>query len=302
LLQGAGKFTWIGGLVAGFLVSGIGWAESQAQNRRSNGLIQVMSVDYCADQYVLALADPLQIAALSPEAEDSHSFHRALAGDFPKRTPTAENILTTKPDVIFRNWGGSPRTIALAERMGIKVVTAEYGTDPETMFRNFQTFADAMGRQAAGKFLIAVTKEKLAEIKARPPLGKTAAYLAPGGITAGAGTFVDDVILEAGFQSHAAQFDLQGWRPLPLERFVDNPPDVIIASFFDHRSATASNWNIARHSRVKKLLAKTPTIYVPSRYLACSGLFLAETIELIRTEAEKIDSPSPLVESGDHNG
>ena len=40
---------------------------------------RIMSLDYCADQFVLALADEKQIIGVSSEARDAHSFYRERA-------------------------------------------------------------------------------------------------------------------------------------------------------------------------------------------------------------------------------
>ena len=45
--------------------------------------MRIVSLDYCSDQYVLKLADPDQILAVSPDAEASFSFMRDAAGGVP---------------------------------------------------------------------------------------------------------------------------------------------------------------------------------------------------------------------------
>lgn len=260
-----------------FLVSSLA---AQAQT-----LPRVVSLDYCADQYVLAVADRAQILALSLEADHVHSFYRDRAVGLPKVRAEAESVLALRPDLVIRNWGGDPRMIKLLERAGISVLSADYGSGPEVMFANLNRFAKAMDRADAARSLIAQTRMNLAAASGAPLSGLSAAYVAPGGITAGTGTFVDEIIVAAGFDSSAARLGLEGWRPLPLEALVQDPPDVIIASFFDLKQARASNWSIARHARVRKMLERTPTLYVPGRYFSCNGLFFADTVSFIRTQA-----------------
>lgn len=250
-------------------------------------LPRVVSLDYCADQYVLALAEPSQVLGLSVEAGDVHSFYRERATGLHKTRADAESVLALRPDLVIRNWGGDPRMLLLLERAGIKVMTATYGRGPQVMFDNLRRFADAMGRSREAEQLISETQRNLAAATGAPRLGLTAAYVAPGGITAGSGTFVDEIIDAAGFDTSASKLGLEGWRPLPLEVFVKDPPDVIIASFFDLKQAKASNWSVARHARIRKMLTDTPTIYVPGRYFSCNGLFFADTVALIRAEAER---------------
>lgn len=254
---------------------------------RADELPRVASLDYCADQYVLAVADPAQVLALSLEAADVHSFYRDRAKGLPVVRADAESVLAMEPDLVIRNWGGDLRMLALLDRAGIKVMTATYGGGPDVMLSNLRRFADAMGRAEEAEALIARTRKNLETAIGAPRLGLTAAYVAPGGITAGVGTFVDEIINAAGFETSASKLGFKGWRPLPLEAFVSDPPDVIIASFYDLKQAKASNWSVARHARVREMLETTPTIYVPGRYFSCNGLFFADTVAFIRKEAER---------------
>ncbi len=254
---------------------------------QADELPRVVSLDYCADQYVLAVADPAQVLALSLEATHVHSFYRGRAKGLPVTRADAESVLALGPDLVIRNWGGDPRMISLLGRAGIKVMTAAYGSGPDVMFANLRRFAGAMGRTEEAEALIVRTRANLEAVTGAPRLGLTAAYVAPGGITAGAGTFVDEIIDAVGFETSASKFGLEGWRPLPLEVLVADPPDVIIASFFDLKQARASNWSVARHARVREMLETTPTIYVPGRYFSCNGLFFADTVALIRSEAAR---------------
>lgn len=249
-------------------------------------LPSVVSLDYCADQYVLAVGDPEQILGVSMEADHVHSFYRDRAAGLPKVRAEAESVLALRPDIVIRNWGGDLRMIGLLERAGVTVLTADYGRGPEVMFDNLSRFALAMNRQEVADNLISETRGNLKAAAGTLQSGLTAAYVAPGGITAGTGTFVNEIIVAAGFSSSAAKLGLEGWRPLPLETLVQDPPDVIIASFFDLKQARASNWSIARHARVRQMLEETPTLYVPGRYFSCNGLFFADTVSYIRGEAQ----------------
>src|SRR5690606_25370649 len=84
---------------------------------------RVMSLDYCADQYVLALADPGQILALSRDAESERSYHAAAARGYPKTGGDAEEIVTAGPDLVVRFWGGGHGSDAMIRRFGIPLLT-----------------------------------------------------------------------------------------------------------------------------------------------------------------------------------
>ena len=63
---------------------------------------RIVSLNTCADQYVLALADPGQIAALSPYGHDPElSAAVAKARRFPVLKRPAEEVLALRPDLVI---------------------------------------------------------------------------------------------------------------------------------------------------------------------------------------------------------
>jgi len=60
---------------------------------------RIVSLDFCADQYVLKLADRENILALSPEAVMAHSYMRTKAEGMPSVRPLAEDAIALQPDL-----------------------------------------------------------------------------------------------------------------------------------------------------------------------------------------------------------
>jgi iron complex transport system substrate-binding protein len=67
---------------------------------------RIVSLDYCADQFVLALADRDQIAALSRGSQRDDSYYRTRAAGIRQTRGTLEEVLALRPDLVIRNWGG----------------------------------------------------------------------------------------------------------------------------------------------------------------------------------------------------
>ena len=68
--------------------------------------LRIVSLDFCADQYVLKFADREQILAVSPDAVRGFSYMRDTAIGIPSVRPIAEDVLILKPDLIIRSYGG----------------------------------------------------------------------------------------------------------------------------------------------------------------------------------------------------
>ncbi len=252
---------------------------------------KAVSLDYCADQFMLSLADRDQIMALSLAAVQEHSFYRNRAQGIPLFRATAEEVLHMAPDMVIRNWGGFDM-LPLLKRANIPVSSAEYGTGPEILYQNMRRIGLALDQSERAEQMIRDHKDRLSDLKKRvagtPVRRLRAAYIAPGGITAGENTFVNGIIKLAGLASMSEELGLIGWQPLPLEGLIRNPPDIIIGSFFDQKNIHVSNWSLSRHGRIKEMIETIPTIIVPGRYLSCNGIFSVDAAEFIHDKLERL--------------
>lgn len=246
----------------------------------------MISIDYCADQYVLALADWAQIRGVSPRARQAFSYHRERAAGLPVVQPVAEAVLDARPKLVVRFWGGNRRMTDLLARVGIETVSIVYGHESETIFANLTRVAAAFGRDGKADALIADQRHRIATLKALPPMGMRALYLTPSGTTGGTGTDIDALIRLAGLENVAVELGYTGWRTVSLEQLLLSPPDVFIGSFFDDSDVARSSWSVARHGRLAEIMSRVPTVNVPGRLLSCSGLFSVDAAEIIRNALE----------------
>ena len=81
----------------------------------------VVSLDYCADQFVLGLADREQILAVSHGADKPHSYLRERADGIPQIRSATEDVIALNPDLVMAQWGADARALAMYERFGIEV-------------------------------------------------------------------------------------------------------------------------------------------------------------------------------------
>lgn len=233
------------------------------------------SLDYCADQYVLALAEPAQIVALSPDATAPHSFYADKAVGLPTFGASTEEVVMLRPDALVRYWGGNPKMFALADRLGIRVASARFGSDQETLYWNIRTVASALGRDEIGEGLIRDIEARYVALEAAPATDLTALYVTPSGTTAGVGTFVDDLMSLAGIEGVAKRWGLQGWQTIPAEQLLLDPPDVIITAFFDMRTRHESLWGLAAMTPSPALFSPPPSLIFQGAMLPATASFLS---------------------------
>jgi len=236
------------------------------------GSERVMSLDSCADQYVLALAAREAIVGVSPRADAPDSFLRAKAADLPKRRTTLEAVLGARPDVVVRQWAGDARlTTALAQR-GVRTISLGDATDFDGVRANVRQVAQALNREAEGEALLARMDANLARA-AGAGRGQAAFYLTPGGYTAGPKTMIDAMLRAAGFANATTQ---PYFSPAPLERLVLDPPKTVVLGFFDLTRAGADRWGPGRHAALRRATRGRVAASLPGAMLGCSAWFAAD--------------------------
>lgn len=261
-----------------------------------------VSTDFCADQYLLALADRSQILAVSPDAEAPFSHMAAKAGGVRKLAAGVEELAALQPDYVVTSWGWSAHNRGLPERLGAKFVQVQFGTTPDVIAANLRHVGGILRRESQAEKIVAEMFQRLQDIETRvdrrvgtPPLRPPlrGMYITPSGTTSGAGTLVDEIITRAGLINAVAEMGYSGWQQMQLEDLVVNPPDLFVASFFELNSAQTDNWNIARHSVMQRLLEDRPVILVPSNKLSCAAWYFVDAVEMLINEVDQAQILSP---------
>ena len=243
----------------------------------------VMSLDSCADQYVLALAPRASIVGLSARADDLDSYMRGRAAGLPVRRATTESVLAIRPDLVVRYWGGDARLDAALTRRGIRVVKIEEAADFKGVRANVRAISTALGHPAEGEALVARMDARLERARGAWK-GAPALYFTPSGFTTGPGSLVDAMMRAAGMTNLATG---STWKPIPLERLVMNPPQAFVLGFFDSFAVAMQRWGPGRHSALRKRLAGRTAASLPSAILGCPAWFAADGADLLARAAPR---------------
>jgi len=232
---------------------------------------RVLSLDQCADQYVLALAPRADIVGLSTRALNYDSYLKAQARGLPQRRTTAESALAAAPNVVVRYWGGDARLVADLERRGVRVLTIDDAVDFPGVRADIRKVAAGLGEHAAGERLIAGMDAKLAAA-AGAGRGRGIYYLTSGGDTLGSGTLIDAMIAAAGFANLAPH---AGYGVISLERLLLDPPALFVLGFFDDTLDANERWSVGREAALRRLVARRASVSLPSAVLGCPAWFVA---------------------------
>lgn len=257
-------------------------AETSGPHAVSDKPMRIVSLDFCADNYVLKLADREQILALSPGASKGFAFMRDVAEGLPTVRPIAEDVLILKPDLVVRSYGGGPDAAAFFERAGVPVLQVGWASniDGEQMgsiSSLIQHMADGLGQTERGGALVTAFRERLDRISARPS-SNSVMYMTPAGVTTGPGSLMHEVFGAAGLTNFETR---EGWHSLPLERLAYEQPDLVAASFFGDPTNHPNAWSATRHPVAKAQLAGPETVYLEGAWTACGGWYILEAVEAL---------------------
>jgi iron complex transport system substrate-binding protein len=236
-----------------------------------------VSLDYCADQYVLELLPRDHILALSPDAEADFSYHRERAAGLDKVRPVAEDVIALEPGMVVRYYGGGPQALPFFERAGIPVVQVPYANDLDGVRAATRTVARELGVRDEGEALVTTLDTRLANVEPARP-ARRALYVTSGGATAGPGTLIHEVLLAAGLENFETE---PGWHVVPLERLAYDGPDLVVASFFDGSAESTAYWSAMRHPVARRQLEGSRTLLLPGSWTACGAWFVLDAVEAL---------------------
>lgn len=240
---------------------------------------RIVSLDYCADQFVLALADRDQIAGVSRNAERDDSYFRARAGGLRKVRPTLEEVLALRPDLIVRNFGGAYDAAHVYGRFHVPVLhVGDVSTFAGARADVLRT-AVAMGHAERGAAIARDLDLRLARLRAYAPrVAPPVMYLSSGGAVAGRGVMMNAVMEAAGARNVRTD---ASWTVLPLERLVQAPPALIATAFFETGRTRMDAWSPARHPAMQAMLAHTRTVALPAGAVSCEAWTAIDAAETI---------------------
>ncbi|MBB3982498.1 iron complex transport system substrate-binding protein [Sphingobium fontiphilum] len=226
---------------------------------------RIVSVNLCADQYLMALADPGQIAALSPNARDPDlSAGAAKARRFAIIRKPGEQVLAMKPDLVIGFPDGAGGIVG-APRGDWRTLGVANAESWGAIIEQIRAVAAAIGHRDRGEAMIAAMERDLASL---PRVGKAgvAAYYQRRGYMTGTGTLVDELMGRAGLTNLAAIMGRPALAQTPLEEMVARRPDWLIVE-----SATDKVVDQGTEMLHHPALRAIPRLRLPQAWTVCGG-------------------------------
>ncbi len=260
-------------LAAGLLVIFAGPVRADDPPKR------IVSLNMCADQLLLALADPDQIAALSRYARDPRlNALAAAAAPYPAAPPAAEAVLMLTPDLVLAGGFTPPATRDLLAGQGVRLVDVGSVETLPAAREQIRTVAALVGHPDRGEALVEQIDTTLSAAEAAVHGdGRTALYLQRRGFVSGTRTLIGDLLARLGFRSAADRFDVASVGAVSLERLVASPPDVLIVGARD-RVAEDQGTALLAHPALARVTRPETVVEFPEVLSICAGPVLPSAI------------------------
>ena len=228
---------------------------------------RIVSLNLCADQYLLALADRDQIAALTQFARDPQMSAAApQAASLRVSRGSAEDVLALRPDLIIASPGRRRETMAQLSGRGIATLDLSPAESYAEIVAQVRAVAGAIGHPDRGERLIARMDAALASIPRNSGRGRTAAYYQRRGYLTGTGTLVDELMHRVGLRNLAAQLGKPVLARVSLEELALARPDYLMVETATER-VTDQGTELLHHT----LLGAIPRLRVPQAWTVCGG-------------------------------
>ena len=240
---------------------------------------RIVSMNLCADQLLMLLAERERIASVSfLAAEPRASAMAEQARGLPLNHGLAEQILPLEPDLVIAGAFTTRPTVALLRKLGYRVLDLPVASSLADVRANIRLVAEAIGAPARGEALIAGFDARLAAL---PPPGEgprpLAALYWANGLTSGRGTLAAAITQAAGLRNLAVELGLAGTWQLPLETLLSAAPDALVMGRIRPNPALANE--SFRHPALEQGFAQRPRLRIADRHWVCGTPFVAESIE-----------------------
>jgi iron complex transport system substrate-binding protein len=250
---------------------------------------RIVSLNLCADQYLLALADSGQIAALTRFARDPQmSAAAGPAARVPISRGAAEDVLALRPDLLIATPGRRRETMAQLNGRNIATLDLPSAESYADIVAQIRKIAAAVGHADRGEALIRRMDAQLAALPRAPGRGRVAAYYQRRGFLTGTGTLVDDLMRRVGLTNLATRLGRGKLQRVPLEQMALARPDVLVVE-----SATERIEDQGTEMLHHPILARIPRLDLPQAWTVCGGPAYVSAASSLSRQLRSVGVPRP---------
>jgi iron complex transport system substrate-binding protein len=257
---------------------------------RAADLPRIASMNVCTDQLLLTLANPEQILGLSRYSRDRL---QSWAADDARRYRTlsggAEDILVLKPDVVAASLFDRRATRELLKRKGLHL--AEF--DVPHSLGEVKDQIRWMGEitQHPDRATAEIAKLDAAIARARQAVAHKRYRVLPlsrRGWVSGSESLLSSLLTETGLFNAAGELGVAFGGFASLEAIVNLKPDFILVSLAGDY-AEDDGRAFLLHPALERFYPPSKRIVIPDRLTVCGGVMLADALDVLIAELERVE-------------
>lgn len=243
---------------------------------------RIVSLNLCADQLLVALADRDQIAGLTRYATDTDmSDVAAAAKGLPVFRGSAEEVLAVDPDLVIGMPARRNPAIAVLKRQKYASLDLKFASTYEDILVSIRDVARAVGHTERGEAMIARMNAQLAGLP-RVGGGKVAAYYQRRGYLTGTGTLVDDLMNRVGLVNLAGKLGKPSLSQMSLEEMAMARPDFIVVESASQKVSDQGT-EMINHP----VLRGIPRLAIPQAWTVCGGPPYVKAARVLAGQVER---------------
>lgn len=266
-------------------------SNDSALSINADNLPAVASINLCADQLVLLLAEPRQILSLSNLSHDkAGSFFYEQARKYPVNTGAGEQIIKLAPDLVIAGQYTTKNTIKLLKELNMRVETIPIANTLEQLYSNIENVAQWLGHPSKGVSLVSQLRASVTQLQSRRTESSSdmpaAAYYDPNGYTVGDETLRGQILQMSGWRNVASEGGITHYGTLSLESLIRLAPDALIDSPYSVDTYSRGQ-RLLTHPALRASGLDPLVINIPSRQTICAGPWTVDLLERLSQERDK---------------
>jgi iron complex transport system substrate-binding protein len=250
---------------------------------------RIVSINLCADQLLLTLADPGQILSLSSFATDPRlSYFAEKAAQFPHDAGNAESVVGLNPDLVLAGRFTRLATREMLTRLGYRLELLDSARSVDASIKQIRQVAELVGHPERGEALVEEIQAARAEAQAAASSQRhTVAFYQRRGYVTGSDTLTADLLNIVGLNNTGGELAGKSGGFVPLEKLVADAPDYIVVSPAS-REAEDQGSALLAHPALAALYPPARRIVLPDRLTVCAGPSLPDALHYLRQAAEQL--------------
>ncbi|MFT9098891.1 MAG: ABC transporter substrate-binding protein [Zymomonas mobilis subsp. pomaceae] len=250
---------------------------------------RIVSLNLCADELLVDLADRSQIAALTRYARNPEmSLVTKEAQSLPFTYGSAEELIRLNPDLIITSSYSHSEFLSLLKKRHVKIIDLSLANSSNEIIQQIRLIAEAIGHPERGEKMIKKMKYALDHLPSPAGHRRVAAYYQRQGYLSGPGSLVDDIMTKAGLKNLAASLHKSVLSRLSLEEIVRAQPDFLIMEQ-NGKAVTDQGRAMLQHPLLKKAIPESRHLYIPAALTLCGSPDYPRAIQILDEQMETFD-------------